>query len=92
MRHQTWLPDGTLILDEELTLINGTLWHYDHRTGQDRLATPEEAATMPDPDIARAAELLATSPAVISQPEMWELMRIFGKRLGLSAEVINDHA
>lgn len=33
-------------------------------------------------DEARAAELLATSPAVITQPEMWELLRIYGRRLG----------
>lgn len=36
----------------------------------------------PDPDYERACELLASSPAVITQPEMWELMRLFGKRLG----------
>lgn len=36
----------------------------------------------PDPDTIRAEELLATSPAVISMPEMWELMRIFGRRHG----------
>lgn len=33
-------------------------------------------------DIARAQELLASSPDVITQPEMWELIRIFGRRLG----------
>lgn len=38
----------------------------------------------PDPDIVRAQELLGTSPAVITQVEIWELMRIFGRRLGLS--------
>jgi len=36
----------------------------------------------PDPDTIRAEELLANSPEVITQPEMWELMRIFGRRLG----------
>ncbi len=35
-------------------------------------------------DIARAQVLLANSPDVITQPEMWELLRIFGHRLGLS--------
>lgn len=36
----------------------------------------------PDPDTIRAEEILATSPAVITQPEMWELLRILGRRLG----------
>ncbi|MBA7590976.1 hypothetical protein ES708_33121 [subsurface metagenome] len=53
-------------------------------------ATPEELElfnsqviiTPPDPDTIRAEELLITSPAVITQPEMWELVRIFGRRLG----------
>lgn len=35
------------------------------------------------PDTRRAKELLATSPAVITQPEMWELMRIFGRLHGI---------
>lgn len=30
---------------------------------------------------ARAQLLLATSPALITQPEMWELLRIFGRLL-----------
>jgi len=38
--------------------------------------------TPPSPDDLRAAKLLANSPQVITQPEMWELMRIFGRRLG----------
>jgi len=36
----------------------------------------------PDPDTLRAQELLTSSPDVITQPEMWELVRIFGRRLG----------
>lgn len=36
----------------------------------------------PDPDYERACELLATSAPAITQPEMWELARIFGKILG----------
>lgn len=55
-----------------------------------RDATPEEIERYhaqviilpPDPDTIRAEELLATSPSVITQPEMWELVRIFGRRLG----------
>jgi len=38
--------------------------------------------TPPDPDTLRAQELLASSPDVITQPEMWELMRIYGRRFG----------
>lgn len=35
-----------------------------------------------DADYLRAQELLASSPQVITQPEMWELMRIIGRKLG----------
>lgn len=35
-------------------------------------------------DITRATELLANPPTAITQPEMWELMRIFGRLLGIS--------
>jgi len=34
------------------------------------------------PDDMRASEILANSPDVITLPEMWELVRIFGRRLG----------
>lgn len=91
MRNQSWLPDGTLVNDDELWDDGGTLMHTDHLTGETRLATADEIATMPDPDEARAQELLATSPNIITQPEIWELLRIIGRRLGLSAEVINDN-
>ena len=45
-------------------------------------------ATLPpipefDPDRVRAAELLLTSPDVITMPEMWELLRIFGRFHGI---------
>ncbi|MBA7627794.1 hypothetical protein ES703_35263 [subsurface metagenome] len=39
--------------------------------------------TPPDPDIEKAKELLATSPPAITMPEMWELLRIFGRFRGL---------
>lgn len=35
------------------------------------------------PDLKRARELLANSPDVITQPEMWELMRIYGRFHGI---------
>uniref|UniRef100_A0A6H1ZSM1 Uncharacterized protein n=1 Tax=viral metagenome TaxID=1070528 RepID=A0A6H1ZSM1_9ZZZZ len=52
--------------------------------------TPEEIAALealPEPmppteDELRVRKLLATSPAVITQPEIWELLRIFGRKLG----------
>lgn len=34
-------------------------------------------------DIARAQAILATSPPVITMPEMWELLRIFGRLHGI---------
>lgn len=57
-----------------------------------REATPEEVALYhsqviveaPNPDIVRALELLETSPAVITMPEMWELMRIYGRLHGIN--------
>lgn len=37
-------------------------------------------------DEIRAGELLATSPPVITLPEIWELLRIFGRKLGYKGE------
>ena len=36
----------------------------------------------PDNDYLRVCELLKTSHLVITQPEVWELLRLFGKKLG----------
>jgi len=36
-----------------------------------------------DPDFDRAKELLHMSPSVITQPEIWELLRIFGRFHGI---------
>lgn len=36
----------------------------------------------PSADTLRAQELLASSPDVITAPEIWELLRIFGRRHG----------
>ena len=57
-------------------------------------ATPEEidqynaqvVITPPDPDTIRAEEILATSPDVITMPEMWDLLRIFGRRMGYRSD------
>lgn len=43
---------------------------------------PNPAYPLIDPDTLRAEELLQSSPNVITMPEMWELFRIFGRRLG----------
>lgn len=79
MRSQSWLPDGTLVRDEEINLVAGEYIHYNRLTGDIRPATAEEIASLPDPDLARVEDLLSTSPAVITMPEMWELMRLFWK-------------
>lgn len=41
-----------------------------------------EVEPPPAQDVIRAGEILATSPDVITQPEIWELLRILGRRLG----------
>ena len=38
--------------------------------------------TPPDPDVEEAKTLLATSPPVVTMPEIWELLRIIGHRFG----------
>lgn len=54
------------------------------------VATDEECALYndqveilpPDPDTIRAEEILETSPDAITMPEIWELLRIYGRRFG----------
>lgn len=43
---------------------------------------PEPEPEPPDPDTIRAEEILATSPDAITQPQIWELLRIFGRKFG----------
>lgn len=43
---------------------------------------PEPSPPEPTPDELRATEILSHSPTVILLPEVWELLRIFGKKLG----------
>lgn len=40
----------------------------------------------PSADYIRTCELLESSPDVITQPEIWELMRLIGRRLGYRFE------
>lgn len=37
---------------------------------------------VPDPELDRIQEILATSPPIITMPEMWELVRLISHRLG----------
>jgi len=37
---------------------------------------------IPDPELDRIAELLEQSPAAITMPEIWELLRLICHRLG----------
>lgn len=56
-------------------------WHEATQEELDRYHA-EVIIIPPDPDTIRAEEILETSPAVITQPEIWELLRILGRRLG----------
>ncbi|GAJ15335.1 unnamed protein product [marine sediment metagenome] len=44
---------------------------------------PEPEPIPPTPDEARLQELLSTSPAVITMPEIWETLRLLGKLHGI---------
>jgi len=76
------IQDTTDIEHSGLVAASGVSWE----------ATQEEidrynarvVITPPNPDMARAKELLSNSPDVITQPEMWELMRIFGRLHGIT--------
>lgn len=46
------------------------------------LFSAREIEPPPDADTVRAREILATSPDAITQPQIWELLRIMGRRLG----------
>lgn len=83
------MPDPT---QRKLIMDTTTTEHIDLSAIALDLPTPTQAdidlygetveVLPPDPDTIRAEELLATSASVISMPEMWELVRIFGRRLG----------
>ncbi len=46
--------------------------------------TPDgiEWVDIPDPEADRVLELLANSPAVITMPEIWEVLRLMATRMG----------
>jgi len=73
-------PDEAIVeLDIDVPELSLQAYLYDEAT-QSLISNPSYSP--PDGDIARAEELLASSPQVITQPEIWELLRIFGRRLG----------
>jgi len=59
-----------------------TIEHYPSTQEEQDLYTSTVVIATPSPDTLRAEELLTSSPDVITQPEMWELVRIFGRALG----------
>lgn len=68
--------------DEDTQLSAVALEARDATQEEIDLYNAQVVITPPDPDTIRAEELLATSPQVITMPEMWELIRIYGRRLG----------
>jgi len=58
---------------------------YDETT-QSLIPNPDYTPPIADPDTLRAQEILGTSPDAITAPEQWELLRIFGKKLGYRFE------
>lgn len=68
--------EDTQVIEEFFASDDNTIVNAHLITGAPR--PPPE----PDPDTIRAAEILATSPSAITMPEMWELLRIIGRRLG----------
>jgi len=75
-----------LIMDttttEQANLAAVAISHRDATQTELDLYNTQVVITPPNPDAIRAAELLASSANVITQPEQWELLRIIGRRLG----------
>lgn len=71
--------DSNTVTDGQLAQLNIT------RDGLNELVQNQRVLGYPDesdPDTITARELLGTSPDVITQPEIWQLLRIYGRRLG----------
>lgn len=92
-----WIHDALLECTEQpdvrkLTMDTNQDEHFDlevcslswHEATQEELDrySAQVIITPPNPDTIRAEEILATSPAAITQPEIWELLRILGRSLG----------
>lgn len=71
-------------IEEDAWLEGFSLESYGANQEEIDLYNAQVVITPPDPDIERAEELLGTSPAVITMPEIWELLRIFGSWHGLN--------
>lgn len=69
-------------IEEHLQLTTLAISYRDPTQAEIDLYHASVIIKPPDPDTLRAQELLQTSPTVITQPQIWELLRIFGKRLG----------
>lgn len=67
-------PQGVLTIDSE-TVTDAELTQFGFTRDKFNLAFGIL-------DCERAMALLTTSPSVITMPEIWELLRIFGRRLG----------
>lgn len=89
-----WIHDALLDCTEQPDVMKLTMdttqEEYDHLypvavdaydASQEEIARylDQVIITPPDPDTIRAEEILATSPAAITQPELWELIRIFAR-------------
>ena len=72
----------SVTIEEDAWLSGFSTEAYDATQEEIDLYNNQVVITPPDPDIVRAGELLASSPDVITQPEMWELLRIIGRRFG----------
>ena len=68
--------------DEDTALTQLAIGTHYATDGEVALYNAHVVISTPDPDTIRVEELLTSSPDVINQPEMWELMRLIGKRLG----------
>jgi len=60
--------DSETVTDEELAALGMTREAFNELIGE--------------PDYSRCKEILSHSPAAITMPEMWEVLRILAKRLG----------
>lgn len=56
--------------------------HRDPTQAEIDLYNTRPVTLPPSPDTIRAQQLLALSPSAITAPQMWQLLRIFGRRLG----------
>lgn len=79
------LKDGLYLTD--FNILHGDIWlRHEHALIDAGYLDPPQEPEPPDADTLRAQELLTNPPSAITQPEMWELMRIFGRMHELEFE------